>query len=65
MKYDVFDFSGKNIPEFSLWQSGAWKNILAKSGQAREVFYFGNPDSTFFLVEIRSVGAGFFGAFIL
>lgn len=65
MKYDVFDFFGKNIPEFSLWQSDAWKNILTKSGQAREVFYFGNPDSTFFLVEIRSVGAGFFGAFIL
>ena len=65
MKYGIFDFSGKNIPELSLWQSAAWKNILTKSGQAREVFYFGNPDATFFLVEIRAVGAGFFGAFIL
>lgn len=57
--------SHKNFSSLSFWQGENWKNILEKSHQAREVFYFGNPEKTFFLVEIRSVGAGFFGAFIL
>lgn len=69
MKYSPFSpektFSHPQFSEISFWQSKNWKNILEKSHQAREVFYFWNPEKTFFLVEIRSVGAGFFGAFIL
>lgn len=65
MKYTKFDSFRIGSKKVSLWQSPSWMHILQKSKQAREVFYFGNPDSTFFLVEIRSVGAGFFGAFSL
>lgn len=65
MQYNNFVFSEKDFSRFSFWQTPIWKNILEKSAQAKEVFYVWNPNSTFFLVEIRSVGAGFFGAFIL
>lgn len=69
MKNCIFEYeklvSHPHISEISFWQSVSWKHILEKSTQAREVFYFGNPSSTFFQVEIRSIGAGFFGAFIL
>lgn len=65
MKYSPFTFSASKIPDVSFWQSDFWQKILISSGQATEVFYFGNKESTFFLVEIRSLGAGFFGAFVL
>ncbi len=69
MQYSIFQFSEEKISSISqnlsFWQGISWQNILKKSHQAEEVFYFWNPDSTFFAVEIRSIGAGFFGAFIL
>lgn len=69
MTYSFFDsekiISHKNFSSLSFWQGEKWKNILQKSTQAREVFYFGNPEKTFLQIEIRSVGAGFFGAFSL
>lgn len=49
----------------SFWQSSIWSSILIESNQAKEVFYFGNLDSTFLLIEIRSIGFGFYGAFSL
>lgn len=65
MKYSIFTPNLEKNSNLSFWQSDFWKNILYKSNQAEEVFYFWNEKSTFFLVEIRSVWAGFFGAFIL
>lgn len=58
-------FSKKNLSEFSFWQSNNWKNILEKSEQADEVFYFWDEQKTFAMIEKRSIGGGFYGAFIL
>jgi lipid II:glycine glycyltransferase (peptidoglycan interpeptide bridge formation enzyme) len=49
----------------SFWQSHTWKRILEDSHQAEEVFYFGNTDGTFFLVEIRTLKLGMLWAFVL
>lgn len=64
MKYQKYSDASRFV-ETSFWQSDAWRRILSRSGQAREVCYFGNPEGSYFLVEIRSLGMGFFGAFIL
>ena len=63
MKYDFIP--KKDIPtqDLSFWQSPYWHDILEASSHVREVFYFGNVTSTFFLIEIRSIGLGQFGAF--
>jgi hypothetical protein len=53
------------LEDLSFWQLPVWKNILLKSGQAKEAFYYGDIHSTFLLIEIRSIGLGFFGAFVL
>lgn len=49
----------------SFWQSHIWSSILVESNQAKEVFYFGNIDSTFLFIEVRSIGFGLYGAFSL
>lgn len=49
----------------SFWQSHTWKRILENSHQAKEVFYFGNIQWTFLLVEIRTLKLGMLGAFVL
>jgi len=65
MKYTYID--KKDIPrtKVSFWQSPYWHDILESSSHAREIFYFGNIDTTFLLIEIRSIGLGQFGAFSL
>lgn len=65
MNYTKFSPKDEQKYCFSFWQSHFWKEILETSWQAKEVFWFGNPESTFFLVEIRSLWFWFFGAFIL
>ncbi len=62
MKYT--QISEVSDAHLSFWQSSYWKQILLDSNQAKEVFYFGNTGSTYFLVEIRSIGFGLFGAFV-
>ena len=49
----------------SFWQSHTWKRILEESHQAQEVFYYGNLDGTYLLVEIRTLKLGMLGAFVL
>lgn len=53
-----------STPHRSFWQSEIWKEILTDSGQADEVFYFGNLIHAV-LVEVRSIWLGQRGAFIL
>lgn len=65
MQYRIISLPEIHLEGLSFWQLPVWKNILLKSGQAREVFYYGDIHSTFLLVEIRSIGLGFFGAFVL
>jgi FemAB family len=55
-------FWDKNL---SFWQTESWKTLLQKTGYAKEVFYYGKEGGTCILVEIRSLGWGFFGAFSL
>lgn len=65
MKYSIINPSEIHFSDFSFWQSPEWKKILQNSRQAKEVFYFWNLKWTVFLVEIRSLWAGFLGAFCL
>lgn len=64
MKYGFIE-AKDIVQETSFWQSPSWKNILLLSGQAREVFYYWNPRTSWLLVEIRSVGFWCFAAFSL
>lgn len=65
MKYDYIPSEHLLHKSVSFWQSHYWYNILQFSGHVREIFYFGNPDTTFLLIEIRAVGLGMYGAFSL
>ncbi len=65
MQYRIIPVSEIESSDPSFWQSPTWADILMESGQAREVFYYGDMQSTYLLVEIRSVWLGFFGAFSL
>ena len=65
MQYHFISGAETEKLALSFWQSHIWSSILVESNQAKEVFYFGNLDSTFLLVEIRSIGFGFYGAFSL
>lgn len=65
MDYQKINPSEVKNYNFSFWQSVEWLHILQDSSQAQEVFYFGNLESTIFLVEIRSVWLNFSAAFIL
>ncbi len=44
MQYSIFQFSEEKISSISqnlsFWQGISWQNILKKSHQAEEVFYF-------------------------
>ncbi len=65
MIYDFLD--PKDIPTswVSFWQSPIWKSILLDSHQAREVFYYGNIQGTWMLLEIRALHFWQFWAFSL
>ena len=65
MQYRIIPASENESLDLSFWQSPTWADILKESGQAREVFYYGDIQSTYLLIEIRSVWLGFFGAFSL
>lgn len=65
MQYRIIPPSDIENSDLSWWQSPTWADILITSGQAREVFYYGYLDSTYLLIEIRSIGLGLYGAFSL
>jgi hypothetical protein len=65
MQYSFIPSSQINLENLSFWQSKTWSDILSNSGQVQEIFYYGNRESTVLLIEIRSIGLGFFGAFAL
>lgn len=65
MQYSFISVDDIIFSGLSFWQSKIWANILKNSWQAQDVYYYWNTDSTYFLVEIRSIGAGLSGAFIL
>ncbi len=63
MQYSIIPFSEINWRNISFWQSPIWSRIILESWQAKESFYYGNIESTFLLIEIRSIGLGFYWAF--
>ena len=65
MQYRIIPTSEIEGSTLSFWQSPTWTGILTDSLQAREVFYYGDIHSTYILIEIRSIGLGFAGAFSL
>lgn len=65
MLYTIIPPESIDDSSLSFWQSHTWKRILEDSHQAREVFYFGNTDSTFLLLEIRTLKLGMLWAFVL
>ena len=65
MWYGIISASQIQNSSVSFWQSTIWFQILTDSRQAKEVFYYGNIESSFFLVEIRSIGMWLYGAFVL
>ncbi len=65
MKNSFILSSSIDTSQLSFWQSPIWADILTASKQVREAFYYGNIHSSFILIEIRSIGLGFFGAFAI
>lgn len=65
MQYTILHPESIDDSGLSFWQSHTWKSILENSGHAREVFYFWHRDSTYLLVEIRTLKLGMLGAFVL
>ena len=65
MQYRIIPASEIENSDLSFWQSPTWADILTNSGQAREAFYFGNIQSSYLLIDIRSVWLEFFGVFSL
>lgn len=65
MLYTLLAPESVDDSNLSFWQTHTWKQILEKSWQAHEVFYFWDTDTTFLLVEIRTLKLGMLGAFIL
>lgn len=66
MQYSFISASETENHNLSFWQSQIWQSILTESNQAQEVFYFGNIQSTFLLIEVRFLLVfDFFGAFSL
>lgn len=65
MKYGIIQSSEIEQSALSFWQSTIWSEIILSSWQAKESFYYGNINSTFLHIEIRSIGLGFFGAFAI
>jgi hypothetical protein len=65
MPYKILSSSEIQSDTLPFWQTPIWSDILLSSHQAREVFYFWNPNGSYILIEIRSIGLGFFGAFSL
>lgn len=65
MKYNFLRPHDIDFTGISFWQSDFWSNILLASGQAKEVFFYGNSSSSWALVEIRSLWLWQYGAFSL
>lgn len=65
MKYGLIPASQLQKSHLSFWQSTIWNKILIDSSQVKEIFYYGNIESSFLLVEIRSIGVWFYWAFAL
>jgi lipid II:glycine glycyltransferase (peptidoglycan interpeptide bridge formation enzyme) len=64
MWYSFLDASLIDQVGLSFWQSARWRDILMLSRQAKQVCYWGDAVSRV-LVEIRSIGLGQYGAFVL
>lgn len=64
MWYSFLDASLTDQIGLSFWQSARWRDILMLSWQAKQVWYWGDGVSRV-LVEIRSIGLGQYGAFVL
>lgn len=65
MQYRIIWASEVPPGDLSWWQSPRWAEILMISGQAREVFYFGDISTSYILIEIRSIWLWLYGAFSL
>ncbi len=65
MSYRIIWSSEVEQSPLSWWQSSNWADILTDSLQAQEVFYFGSLDTSYLLIEIRSIWLGLSGAFSL
>ncbi len=65
MSYRIIRSSEVEQSPLSWWQSSNWADILIESLQAQEVFYFGSLDTSYILIEIRSIWLGLSGAFSL
>ena len=65
MLYDFIDPKVVDDTALSFWQSHTWKRILEQSHQANEVFYYGNLEGTYLLIEIRKLKFWMLWAFVL
>ena len=65
MQYSIIPASEIPMQNLSFWQANIWWDILSESWQVRDIFYYGNLQGTFLLIEVRSIGLGHFGAFSL
>ncbi len=65
MKYGIISSLEVNWFGLSFWQTQIWSKITTESWQVKESFYYGNKNSIFLCIEIRSIGLWFFGAFAL
>ncbi len=63
MNYSILDPHKTHSESF--WQSSTWFNILSRSGQISDIFFFWSSSETWMLIEIRSIGLGQLGAFAL
>jgi hypothetical protein len=64
MWYSFSSSSPVDQTTVSFWQSTRWRDLLLASGQAEQVDYWSDGVSGI-LVEIRSIGLGQYGAFLL
>ncbi len=65
MQYSIIPYSEISWLSLSFWQSPIWSRIITESWQAKDSFYYGNIDSTFLSIEIRSTWLGFYWAFAI
>ncbi len=65
MQYHFIPSSEIDPLNLTFWQSQIWSDILKDSSQVQDIFYYGNTQSTYLLIEIRTLGLGFLGAFAL
>ncbi len=66
MQYSILEsWIQSKTPCHSFWQSQLWREILTRSEQASEVFYFWDVSGSYILVEIRSIWLGQYAGFSL